>query len=234
MKKLVLFFVLIINISKAQKCANLSQVINSQNYVSIRTNDNISIDKNKIPIRINELPELINTKIQDEFEKSYPEIINGKCININIENSPFPFTLCKDLEKQDKPIAYMKGNFDLVNNSNEWYFFKVKAFEYGGYYVFNSKNKKFYFFETKPYISSDKKMIYSYSQDNHHFQLSLLNPNSISQLNYEVSGNYVVDSVTPYKHFDNYGLVIELDKKKMIIGNDVLDSEECKLKLEIR
>ena len=225
------------NISKAQKCANISQTVDSQGLFSIRTNDNIVIDKNKNIIEINELVEIENTEILTEFIKSYPEIINDNCININSKNpSNFPFTLCRDLthlEKRNKQVAYMKGSFDLVNKSNDWYFFKVKAFEYSGYYIFNSKDKKFYFCETKPYISSDKKMIYSFSQDNHRFQLSLLKSNFNSQLNYEVSGKFVVDKIKAFKHFDDYGLIIELDKKKLVIGNDVLDSEECKLQLEI-
>lgn len=236
-KKLLLILILIINISKAQKCTNISQTVDSQGIFRIKTNANIVIDKNKTFIEIDELVEVENTEIQTEFIKSFPEIINDKCININAKNpSNFPFTICRDfanLENQDKQVAYMKGSFDLVNKSDDWYFFKVKAFEYSGYYVFNSKDKKFYFFQTKPYISSDKKMIYSFSEDNHRFQLSLLKSNFNSQLNYEVSGKFAVDKIKAFKHFDDYGLIIELDKKKLVIGNDILDAEECKLKLEI-
>ena len=68
-KGLLLFLLLIMNISKAQKCANISQTVHSQGLFSIRTNDNIVIDKNKNIIEINELVEIENTEILTEFIK---------------------------------------------------------------------------------------------------------------------------------------------------------------------
>lgn len=231
-KALLIIFTFIFCLFKTQKCDNIKQSINSIGTFSINSLNKIDLEK---PIESKNFPDYNSELLESEFQNLFPEFLEKDCLKIVSSNSTYPsFFLCRNLYSNEKPGAYMKGQFEIIGKIKDFYLIKFKGFEFKGYFVFNVKNKTFHYFENKPFLSSNYEFIYSYSVNNHDFILNLFNTERNKEINYELNGKFKLIKIIPFEknNFDK-GLKIELNKLPIKIGNDLIDPDECKIFLEI-
>lgn len=177
-----------------------------------------------------------NPKVLEiEFQNVFPEFLSDNCLNIISSNSTFPsFFLCRNLDNNEKPGAYMKGTFEIISKIKDFYLIKFKGFEYNGFFIFNVISKEFHYFESKPIISSNDEIIYSYTEKTHSFNLNFLNTRNNKEIIYQLNGKFKLINIIPFgkNNFDR-GIQFELHKLPVKIGNDLIDPKECKVFLEL-
>lgn len=239
MKKLFIFIsTLLSTVFYTQKCTDLQQSINSNGHF------NISFTEKLFDSFSETIPEIINIEetSQDNlkvFQNKFPDIYDGKCLKINIKGESTDFFFCdkdqRDQIPKDRNNTF--GKFKLMSKIDNFYFFKYSGFEIGGYLMYNVKDRLFYFFVSKPIISQDKKIIYSYHNGNYCFELNILNLDNYNELTYHLNGDFNIKDLklTQLKNTDRYSVIIDLIQKIIIRDqeNNITETQYCDRKIKI-
>ncbi len=239
MKKIFIFIsVLLSTVFYTQKCMDLHQSINSNGHF------NISFTEKLFDNFSETIPEVINIEENSQdnlklFQNKFPDIYDGKCLKINIKGESKDFFFC-DKDQRDqipKDLHSTLGKFKLVSIIDNFYFFKYSGFEISGYQMYNAKDRLFYFFGSKPIISQDKKIIYSYNNDYYAFELNILNLDNYNELTYRLIGDFDIKDLklTQLKNTDRYSIIMSLIQKFISRDqeNNITGTQYCDRKIKI-
>lgn len=95
----------------------------------------------------------------------------------------------------------------------------------------------YYTFVSKPVISQDKKIIYSYNNDDYLFELNILNLDNYNQLTYSLIGDFDIKYIklTQLKNTDRYSIIINLIQKFINRDqeNNITGTQYCDRKIKI-
>gem|GEM_PF-6813398 len=129
------------------------------------------------------------------------------------------------------------GKFKLVSIIDDFYFFKYSGFEISGYLMYNAKDHLFYTFVSKPIISQDKKILYSYNNDHYGFELNILTLDNYNELTYHLNGDFDIKDLklTQLKNTDRYSIIMNLIQKFITRDqdNNITETQYCDRKIKI-
>ncbi|MDR3022770.1 hypothetical protein [Chryseobacterium sp.] len=238
MKKIFIFIsVLLSTVFYTQKCTDLQQSINSNGHF------NISFTEKLFDSFSETIPEVINIEENSQdnlklFQNEFPEIYDGKCLKIKTKRYTEYFFCDKDQRDQvPKDRNNTLGKFKLISIIDNFYFFKYSGFEISGYLMYNAKDHSFYSFVSKPIISQDKKILYSYNNDYYGFELNILTLDNYSELTYHLNGDFDIKDLklTQLKNTDRYSIIMNLIQKfiNRDQDNNITGTQYCDRKIKI-
>jgi hypothetical protein len=217
-----LFFAIVLQTIQAQTINPLndttcgiaaSQYVSMTGYFNIRflsdqqfeyrVSDSIKIEP---PVKMDSI------RLQKEFQKLFPEIFDGNCLNVKTkisEDKIFKYCL-----NQTEDSLTTKVVLDFYSKNDQFYIIEMSGFEFSLFISFSLSDSLFYFTQGIPHFSSDYDYIFavgSYLHMGPGLQFDMIDLKHNRSITYELGRYYVLDKWNILKYQNGfYGFAISV------------------------